>query len=96
MTPDDLRYIEDVATKLYEFARSHPELGIKKLDTHSTPVIGPRLIGTSADGRSQAVLTIVAIRTAPTSRRRRASRSTASSSGSRRTARPRRRASNWR
>ena len=30
VTPDDLRYIEDVATKLYEFGRSQPELGIKK------------------------------------------------------------------
>ncbi len=59
VTPDDLRYIEDVATKLYEFGQSHPELGIKKLDRHSTPVIGPRLIGTSADGQGQAVLTIV-------------------------------------
>ena len=47
VTPDDLRYIEDVAAKLYQFAQSHPELGIKKLDTHRSPVIGPRLIGTS-------------------------------------------------
>ena len=58
VTRDDLRYIEDVAAKLYEFGQSHPELGIKKLDRHSTPVIGPRLIGTSADGQGQAVLTI--------------------------------------
>ncbi len=33
VTRDDLRYIEDVATKLYEFGLTHPELGIKKLDT---------------------------------------------------------------
>ena len=46
VTQDDFRYIDDVATTLYEFGRSQPELGIKKLDTHSTPVIGPRLIGT--------------------------------------------------
>ena len=58
VTQDDLRYIDDVATKLYDFGISHPELGIKKLDRHSTPVIGPRLIGTSADGHDQAVLTI--------------------------------------
>jgi putative drug exporter of the RND superfamily len=58
VTPDDLRYIDEVATKLHEFGLAHPELGIRKLDRHSTPVIGPRLIGTSADGRDQAVLTI--------------------------------------
>jgi putative drug exporter of the RND superfamily len=59
VTPDDFRFIEDVATKLYELGRSRPELGIKKLDGHRTPVIGPRLVGTSADGQGQAVLTIV-------------------------------------
>ena len=58
VTPDDLGYIEDVATKLYGFGIAHPELGIKRLDGHRTPVIGPRLIGTSGDGRDQAVLTI--------------------------------------
>ena len=58
VTPADLRYIEDVATKLHQFGMTHPELGIRKLDRHSTPVIGPRLIGTSEDGRDQAVLTI--------------------------------------
>ena len=55
----DLRYVEDVAARFYQFAQSHPELGVNKLDTHRSPVIGPRLIGTTADGRAQAVLTIV-------------------------------------
>jgi putative drug exporter of the RND superfamily len=59
VTPDDLRYIERVASSFYQFAQSASELGVKKLDTHRSPVIGPRLIGTSADGRDQAVLTIV-------------------------------------
>src|SRR5271155_5228954 len=44
LTPDDFAYIERVAAALYQFAQSHPELGIKKLDTHRSPVIGPRLI----------------------------------------------------
>jgi len=61
LTPDDLGYIERVAAELYQFAQSHPELGLKKLDTHRSPVIGPRLIGTSADGRDQAALTMVSL-----------------------------------
>ena len=62
LTTNDLRYIERVANDLDRFARSNPELGITKLDTHRTPVIGPRLIGTSADGRGQAALTMVSLR----------------------------------
>ncbi len=61
LTTNDLRYIERVADDLDRFARSNPELGITKLDTHRTPVIGPRLIGTSADGRGQAALTMVSL-----------------------------------
>jgi RND superfamily putative drug exporter len=61
LTPDDLAYIERVAADLHRFAQSHPELGIKKLDTHRSPVIGPRLIGTSPDGRGQAALTMVSL-----------------------------------
>ena len=59
VTPADLRYIEQVASSFYQFAQSSSELGVKKLDTHRSPVIGPRLIGSSADGLDQAVLTIV-------------------------------------
>ena len=61
LTTNDLRYIERVADDLDQFARSKPELGITKLDTHRTPVIGPRLIGTSPDGRGQAALTMVSL-----------------------------------
>src|SRR5579883_1074967 len=61
LTTEDFRYVEGVAARFYQFARSHPELGFKKLDTHRSPVIGPRLIGTSADGRGQAVLTIISL-----------------------------------
>src|SRR5262245_18020564 len=52
----DFTYVEKVAASFYQFARSHPALGFKKLDTHRSPVIGPRLIGRGAEGRGQAVL----------------------------------------
>src|SRR5262249_28319681 len=58
---NDFRYIEDVAASFYQFAQSHPELGFKRLDSHRSPVIGPRLIGTSTDGRTQAILTIISL-----------------------------------
>ncbi len=61
MTPDDFRHVERVASRFFQFAQAHPGLGFKKLDTHRSPVIGPRLIGTSNDGRSQAVLTILSL-----------------------------------
>ena len=44
------------------YIQAHPELGFKKLDTHRSPVIGPRLIGTSSDGRTRAVLTIISLK----------------------------------
>jgi RND superfamily putative drug exporter len=59
VTQGDLRYIEDVAARFYQFAQSHPELGVNKLDTHRSPVIGPRLIGRMGDDKSQAALTII-------------------------------------
>src|SRR5207253_1144893 len=58
---EDFSAVEAAAGRFYQFAQSHPELGFKKLDTHRSPVIGPRLIGTSADGRDQAVLTIISL-----------------------------------
>jgi putative drug exporter of the RND superfamily len=60
VTPEDLRHIEDSTSRLFQFAQTHPEFGIdKRPDTPLTPVIGPRLIGTSSDGGGQAALTIV-------------------------------------
>ncbi len=61
VTPDDLAYIADVATKFYEFSQQHHELGVKRVETHRSPAIGPRLIGSSRDGSGQAVLTIVSL-----------------------------------
>ena len=53
-------YVEDVAANLYQFALAHPELGIEKRpDSPATPLIGPRLIGTNAEGTEQAALVIV-------------------------------------
>jgi RND superfamily putative drug exporter len=62
LTPGDFNYVERVAASFYQFAWSRSSLGFKKLDTHRSPVIGPRLIGTSSDGRDQAVLTIISLR----------------------------------
>jgi RND superfamily putative drug exporter len=59
ITAGDFQYIEDVALKFYQYAQSHPGLAVNKLDTHRSPVIGPRLIGKVAENGSQAVLTIV-------------------------------------
>src|SRR5262249_22656362 len=62
LTQADFAMVEARATELHKFGLANPDLGIKKLDTHRTPVIGPRLIGKSHDGPGQAVLTIVSLR----------------------------------
>ena len=43
--------------------KREPNLGIKRIDTHLTPVIGPRLVGTSREppGAGQAALTIISL-----------------------------------
>ena len=51
-TPEDFGYVERVASEFYKFAQAHPDLGFKKLDTHRSPVIGPRLIGNEPRRRS--------------------------------------------
>jgi RND superfamily putative drug exporter len=62
LTQADFAMVEARAAELHKFGLANPDLGIKKLDTHRTPVIGPRLIGKSHDGPGQAVLTIVSLR----------------------------------
>lgn len=59
LTGGDFDYVDRVAADLYRFANDRPALGLKKIDTHRTPVVGPRLVGTAGDG--QAVLTIVSL-----------------------------------
>ena len=61
LTPDDFRFVDGEASSLSQFAQEHPELGVNKIDTHRSPVIGPLLIGSSADGPNQAVLSIVSL-----------------------------------
>ena len=61
LTPDDFRFVDDEASSLSRFAHEHPELGVKTIHTHRSPVIGPRLIGSRADGADQAVLSIVSL-----------------------------------
>ncbi|MGA7495578.1 MAG: MMPL family transporter [Isosphaeraceae bacterium] len=58
----DFALVEERAADFHKFSQANPELGVKKLDTHRSPVIGPRLIGKSAEGPGQAVLTIVSLR----------------------------------
>src|SRR5262245_8301939 len=61
LTPGDFRFVDGEASSLSRFAREHPGLGVKTIDTHRTPVVGPRLIGSRADGHAQAVLSIVSL-----------------------------------
>jgi RND superfamily putative drug exporter len=69
LTPGDLRFVDGEAASLSRLAREHPELGVKKIDTHRSPVIGPRLIGSRAHGADQAVLSIVSLDSAYLSRK---------------------------
>src|SRR3954465_8031318 len=62
LTPSDFALVEERASDFHQFGQANPDLGIKKLDTHRSPVIGPRLIGKNASGPGQAVLTIVSLR----------------------------------
>ena len=61
LSPEDLAFVEKHAGDFYKWSESDPTLGVKKLDTHRSPVIGPRLIGTAADGSGQAVLSIASL-----------------------------------
>ena len=63
----DLAYVDQMARDFRDFGDDHPEIGFKKMDTHRTPVVGPRLMGTARDagGRveGQAVLSIASLKT---------------------------------
>jgi putative drug exporter of the RND superfamily len=62
LTAADFALVEVRAADFHKFSQANPELGVKKIDTHRSPVIGPRLIGKSAVGPGQAVLTIISLR----------------------------------
>ena len=55
VTPEDLRHVDDVASKLFKFAEANQNLGIEKRpDSPGTPLIGPRLLGKDAEGTVHA------------------------------------------
>ncbi len=61
LTAEDFAAIEQHATDFFDWSQTDASLGVKKLDTHRTPVIGPRLIGNAHEGDGQAVLTIASL-----------------------------------
>ena len=69
LSPGDLSFVDREASSLFRLAQEHPELGVTKIDTHRSPVIGTRLIGTSVDGRDQAVLEIISLNSTHLSRK---------------------------
>jgi RND superfamily putative drug exporter len=62
LAQSDFTAVEERAAAFHQFGQENPDLGVKKIDTHRSPVIGPRLIGKSAEGPGQSVLTIVSLR----------------------------------
>jgi RND superfamily putative drug exporter len=58
---DDYAYVDGVINNLNRAREADATLGIKKVETYRSPVIGKRLVGTSADGTGQAVLTIASL-----------------------------------
>ena len=51
VTAADRRHLEEVASNLFQFTRSHPDYGIdRRPDSPGTPLIGPRLIGRNPQG----------------------------------------------
>ncbi len=61
LTEADLVFVDQDASSLYAFASKVPSLGLKKIDTHRTPVVGPRLVSQPSAKGGQAVLTIVSL-----------------------------------
>ena len=60
VTQADLRHVEDAASRLFQFAQSHPELRDRQTAGHAADSSDrPQLIGTSSEGKGQAALTIV-------------------------------------
>jgi RND superfamily putative drug exporter len=69
LTPGDFDFVDDEAARLGRLAQEHRELGVDQIDTHRSPVIGPRLIGSSTLGPNQAVLSIVSLNSMHTSQK---------------------------
>lgn len=68
LTPADFKWIDRLSAQLSTLVESaeaggtQPTPGIKQVLDHRAMVIGPRLIGTSPDGKSQAALTVVMLK----------------------------------
>jgi len=58
---EDWAAIERRAADFHQFSQVRPTLGVKKIDTHRTPVIGPRLVANAKEGNGQAALTIASL-----------------------------------
>jgi putative drug exporter of the RND superfamily len=69
LNPDDFHFVDQEASSLSRFAQEHPEIGVKTIQTHRSPVIGHRLIGSRADRSDQAVLSIVSLNSGYISRK---------------------------
>ena len=59
LTTEDFKWIDRLSAKLANLVESPTKLGIKQVLDHRALVLGPRLVGTSPDGKSQAALTVV-------------------------------------
>ncbi len=60
-TPEDFEYVDGLIAEFNRIREAHPRLGIRKVETYRSPVIGPRFVGKSKDGKGQAVLTIASL-----------------------------------
>ncbi len=61
LTPADFAYLDKIADQFSALRESDPDLGIKGVNDHRTPIIGPRLVASSKTGGGQAALVNVAL-----------------------------------
>jgi RND superfamily putative drug exporter len=71
LTAEDLDYLDRLADALAALREGEPELGIKAVTDHRTPIIGPRLITSSRGQDGQAALVNVALKSTYSSKRSR-------------------------
>lgn len=61
LNKEDYGFVDQVITTLNRARETDSTLGIKKVETYLSPVIGKRFVGTRKDGTGQAVLTIASL-----------------------------------
>ncbi len=71
LTVPDLEYLDSLSDALTELRVQQPELEIKGITDHRTPIIGARLLGTLPHNQGQAALIIAALKTTHESKRSR-------------------------